>query len=244
MARTVGQPSTSHGLATGARLVPMRRGCDRNILAAMTTLQIVGRRSSLFTRVPLIFAEELSVGYELVPIHDMNAIGPEVYAGNPALKLPILRAGGSVLFGAQNICRALADRAASPVRIVWPEMLRDEVSRNAQELVWHSMAAQVQIVMGTVVNELPADNLYFVKACKSLEGALRWLDSQIAVALRLLPPRDLSLFEVCLHSLIEHLRFRATLAVDAYPALVGFCDGFATRPSAQRTAYRFDAPAA
>jgi glutathione S-transferase len=214
------------------------------MLAPMTGLQIVGRRSSLFTRVPLIFAEELSVPYELVPIHDMNAIGPEVYAGNPALKLPILRGGGSALFGAQNICRALADRAASPRRIVWPEMLRDEVSRNAQELVWHSMAAQVQIVMGTVVNQLPTDNLYFVKARMSLEGALRWLDSHCVAALRALPPHDLSLFEVCLHSLVEHLAFRATLAVDSYPALVRFCEDFATRPSAQRTTYRFDAPPA
>ena len=174
----------------------------------------------------------------------MTAIGPEVYAGNPALKLPILRAGGSVVFGAQNICRALADRAASPGRIVWPEMLRDEVSRNAQELVWHGMAAQVQIIMGTIVNQLPADNPYFVKARTSLEGALRWLDSHVPAALRALPPHDLSLFAVCLHSLVEHLTFRGTLAVDPYPALVGFCEGFATRTSAQRTTYRFDAPPA
>jgi len=210
----------------------------------MSRLQIIGRRSSLFTRMPLVFAEELSVPYELVPIHDMTATGPEAYAGNPALKLPILRAGGSVLFGAQNICRAIADRAAASQRIVWPEALRDDVSRNAQELVWHGAATQVQIVMGTIVNKLPADNLYFGKARASLEGSLGWLDSNLAAALRALPPRDLSLFEVSLFCLIEHLAFRATLTVEPYASLVGFVVEFAKRPSAQRTAYRFDAPPA
>ncbi len=210
----------------------------------MSKLQIVGRNSSLFTRMPLIFAEELSVAYEVVPIFDMTAIGAEVYAGNPALKLPILRAGGSVLFGAQNICRAIAELAATRKRVVWPETLRDELSRNAQELVWHCMATQVQIVFGTIVNKLPADNLYFAKARTSFEGSLRWLDSNLAAALRALPARDLSLFEVSLHCLIEHLRFRGTLAVDPYPSLVRFCEAFATRPSARRTVFRFDAPPA
>jgi glutathione S-transferase len=207
-------------------------------------LHIVGRSSSLFTRMPLMFAEELSVPYEIVPIYDMTALGPEVYAGNPALKLPILRANGSVLFGAQNICRAIADRAASSKRIVWPETLHDNLCRNAQELVWHCMAMQVQIVFGTIVNKLPDGNLYFVKARTSFEGSLRWLDLNLTAALSALPPRDLSLFEISLHCLVEHLSFRGTLALDPYQSLVGFCREFATRPSAQRTVFRFDTPPA
>ncbi|HEX7012694.1 MAG TPA: glutathione S-transferase N-terminal domain-containing protein [Steroidobacteraceae bacterium] len=58
---------------------------------SMSKLQIVGRNSSLYTRMPLIYAEELGVPYEVVPIYDMTEVGPEAYAGNPALKLPILR---------------------------------------------------------------------------------------------------------------------------------------------------------
>jgi glutathione S-transferase len=212
------------------------------MLDAMSKLQIVGRNSSLFTRMPLIFAEELNVPYELVPIYDMTALGPEVYAGNPALKLPILRVEGSVLFGAQNICRAIAEHAASPRRIVWPEDLRDALSRNAQELVWHCMTAQVQIVMGTIVDKLPADSPYFAKARAGFEGSLRWLDENLTSALGALPPRDLSLFEVSLYCLVEHLIFRGTLPVDPYPTLLTFARSFAARPSAQRTVYRFDAP--
>src|SRR5262245_25064892 len=153
----------------------------------MSVLQIVGRSSSLFTRLPLIFADELAVTCEMVPIYDMTALGPEVYAGNPALKLPILRANGTVLFGALNICRALAERASKPVRIVWPEELRDDLSRNAQELVWHGMAAQVQLTMGTIVGKLPAENVFFVKTRAGLEGALQWLDANLTKALRALP---------------------------------------------------------
>jgi len=210
----------------------------------MATLHIIGRSSSLFTRLPLIFAEELGVPFELVPMYDMTATNPEVYAGNPALKLPILRTNGSVLFGAQNICRAIAERAGAPARIVWPEELRDDLSRNAQELVWHCMAAQVQLVFGTIIGKLPPDNVYFAKARAGLESSLRWLDGNLAAALRALPPRDLSLFEVSLFCLIDHLTFRGTLAIDPFPSLVRLSQEFGTRPSAQRTAYRFDVPPA
>jgi glutathione S-transferase len=209
----------------------------------MSTLQIVGRSSSLFTRLPLIFAEQLAVPYELVPIHDMAALGPEVYAGNPALKLPILRLRGTVLFGALNICRAMDERAERPARIVWPEELRSAVARNAQELVWHGMAAQVQLVFGTVVAKLPADNIYFTKARAGLEGALHWLDAHVTDVMSELPaPRGLSVFEASLFCLVEHLVFRKTLDVEPYPALVRFTQAFAERPAAKRTAYRFDTP--
>ena len=209
----------------------------------MTPLQIVGRSSSLFTRLPLIFAEELAVPCELVPIYDMTALGPEVYAGNPALKLPILRIQGSVLFGALNICRAIDERAERPARIVWPEEQRSVLSRNAQELVWHAMAAQVQLVFGMLVGKLPADNVYFMKARTGLEGSLQWLDTHVTDVISELPaPRNLSVFEASLFCLVDHLVFRGTLSVEPYPSLVRFAREFAERPSARRTAYRFDTP--
>jgi glutathione S-transferase len=206
----------------------------------MSKLQIVGRRSSLFTRMPLIFAEELSVTYELLPIYDMTALELDIYAGNPALKLPILRENERLLFGAQNICRAIWERSGAEKRIAWPESLNDDLSRNAQELVWHCMAMQVQLIMGTMVNSLPGESPFFVKARSSFTGSLQWLDKNLAAAVRVLPARDLSLFEVSLFSLADHIVFRGPLALDSYPALVRFRNEFAQRPAAQRTAYRFD----
>lgn len=207
----------------------------------MNEVEIIGRSSSLFTRVPLVFAEELGVAYELVPIYDMTSTDEKVYGGNPAFKLPSLRRGGSVLFGAQNICHALAGMA-EPRRIVWPHDLREDVLRNAQEMVWHAMAAQVQLVFGTVIGKLPAANIYFAKGRAGFEGALRWLNDNAEQYLRALPPRDLSLLEVTLFCLVEHLAFRETLPVASYPALTAFAAKFAERPSAKRTVYRFDTP--
>jgi glutathione S-transferase len=211
----------------------------------MTSLQIVGRRSSHFTRIARIFAEELGVSYDIVPIYDMTAQDPAIYADNPALKLPILRVEDGVVFGTENICRALADRVHESANIVWPEQLRAPVSRNAQELVWHCMTAQVQIVFGTLVARLPADNLYFEKARTGFEGALTWLDAHLPEALTALPEaRRLSLFEVSLFCMIEHLHFRQTLPIEPYSKLEAFRKSFATRPSAQSTSYQFDvAPA-
>jgi glutathione S-transferase len=209
----------------------------------MTPLQIVGRSSSLFTRMPLIFAEELAVPWGLVPIYDMTALGPEVYAGNPALKLPILRMEGAVLFGALNICRAIDERAEHRPRIVWPEEQRSILSRNAQELVWDGMAAQVQLVSGTMVGKLSADNEYFSKARAGLEGALQWLDARVTdVISELAAPRRLSVFEVSLFCLVDHLVFRETVSVVPYPSLLQFSRAYSERPSARQTAYRFDTP--
>jgi glutathione S-transferase len=207
----------------------------------MTPLQIVGRRSSHFTRLTRLFAEELGVAYQLVPIYDMTERDPAIYANNPALKLPILRIGDDAVFGAENICRALADRAPASVQVVWPEQLRGNTSRNAQELVWYCMTAQVQIVFGTVISKLPADNAYFEKARLGFEGALAWLDAHLAEALAALPSsRQLSLFEASLFCMIEHLHLRPTVPVEQYAALESFARSFAERPSAQRTPYQFD----
>jgi glutathione S-transferase len=206
-------------------------------------MHIVGRSSSHYTRMPLIFAHELGLSFEFAPIYDMTDLEIEAYAGNPALKLPILRTESSSLFGAYNICRALVELAGSPKRIVWPEELRDDLSRNAQELVWQGMSTQVQIAFGTIICKLPAENFYFVKARSGLEGSLGWLDENLAAALRALPPqRDLSLFEVSLFCLVDHLTFRGTLDITPFSALLRFTEEFAMRPSARRTLYRFDTP--
>jgi glutathione S-transferase len=207
----------------------------------MAPVQLFGRSSSHFTRAPRIFAEELGVPYEIVPIYDMKERDPRQYSGNPALKLPTLRIGDEVIFGTENICRALTEYAGSPAGVVWPEQLRHPLQRNAQELVWHCMAAQVQIVVGTLIGKLPIENIYFEKALAGFTGALAWLDGHVEEVLASLPPsRKLSLFETTLFCLIEHLHFRQTLPVDGYAALAKFAATFGACSSAQRTPYKID----
>lgn len=207
----------------------------------MAPVQIVGRSSSHFTRVTRIFALELGVNHELVPVYEPLAQDAATFGGNPTLKIPALKRGDSLLIGTENICRALAEQAGGRARIVWPEELTGDLSRNAQEMLWHSMAAQVQLAMGTLVAKLPADNAFFVKGRAGFEGALRWLDQNLEAVLGALPaPRALSLFEVALFCLVEHLTFRGTLPVAPYPALVAFAKAFGMRPSAQQTPFAFD----
>ena len=208
------------------------------------SIEIIGRSSSHFTRMARMFAEELGLPYRLLPVSDMTALSAGAYGDNPAMKLPVLRVNGSTLFGAQNICRALAEHSDRGIRIVWPEDLTDPPSRNAQELVWHGMAAQVQLVLGVAICKLPADNTYFVKAREGFDGALRWLDRNLAEVLGRLPPaRDLSLFEVSLFCLVDHLTFRPTVSITSYPALVSFAEAFGKRSAARSTPYTFDARA-
>lgn len=204
-------------------------------------MQLHGRRSSHFTRVALMIAHELDVPLEFVPIFDITSTTPGTFGDNPALKLPILHTPEGPVFGTENICRTLAERAGALSRVVWPEQLTSTLSRNAQELVWHALNAQVQLVFGTVVGKLPADNVYFAKGRAGFEGALRWLDEHLDAALAALPPqRTVSLFEVTLFCVLEHVVFRQTLGLDPHPRLRRFAAEFAQRPSAQATVFRFD----
>ena len=82
-------------------------------------IEIIGRSSSHFTRVTRIFALELGVEPELLPVFEITAIDSGVFAGNPALKIPTLKRSGTLLFGAENICRALAELSPSRKRSAW-----------------------------------------------------------------------------------------------------------------------------
>lgn len=203
--------------------------------------RIVGRSSSHFTRVARMFAEELGVAHAFSPVHDLASRDPADYAGNPALKLPVLVLDEGPVFGAENICRTLAGLSGRPLRVVWTEQLSRRQARNAQELVWHGMSAQVQLVFGLQVARLPAGSVYFAKAADGFDRALAWLDTHLEEVLRGMPPRDLSLLEVSLFCLVEHLAFRQTLPLAPYRHLAAFAATWRERPSARRTAYAFDA---
>jgi glutathione S-transferase len=210
----------------------------------MSSICIVGRSSSHFTRLVRIFALELGVACEFAPVYDLSSLDARDYAGNPALKLPVLRIDEVSIFGAENICRALAELAPEHPRIVWPEDVRDAQARNAQELVWHAMQAQVQLGFGTQIAKLPVDSVYFVKAATGMQNALEWLDEKVQEVIDDLPPHDLSMLEATLFCLVEHVEFRATVSLTPYGRLTAFALGFGQRPSAQQTPYVFDLPPA
>jgi glutathione S-transferase len=202
--------------------------------------RLVGRSSSHYTRLARMFAEELGIAYAFEPVYDLASRDPADYAGNPALKLPVLVLPEGPVFGAENVCRTLAARISPPRRIVWTEQLPDPRARNAQELIWHGMGAQVQLVFGMQVARLPAENVYFAKAADGFRNALAWLDANLESVLHGLPPRDFSLLEASLFCLLEHVLFRDTLPLAPYRHLAAFAAAWRERTAAQRTTYAFD----
>lgn len=206
--------------------------------------RLVGRSSSHYTRLARLFAEELGIAYAFEPVHDLASRDPADYAGNPALKLPVLVLAQGPVFGAENICRTLAEGVGDSRRILWTEQLPDPRARNAQELIWHGMGAQVQLVFGMQVARLPAENVYFAKAADGFRNALAWLDANLESVLQVLPPHDLSLLEASLFCLLEHLEFRDTLPLAPYHHLAALTEAWRERPAARRTRYAFDVVAA
>lgn len=208
----------------------------------MTPLILVGRSSSHFTRVVAIFAQELALPYTLQVVQDLSSFDADVHGGHPGLKIPTLRYGDCLMFGTENICRKLIELAPSQTaRIVMPETITDDRLRLAQELVWTTMSAQVQLRVGINVCKLPSDNVYFAKSRAAMAGALFWLDAGLDELLALLPAeRDLSLFECSLFCLVEHILFLPSLSLYAYPALRNFAAAFSERTSARNTRFYLD----
>jgi glutathione S-transferase len=205
----------------------------------MAKLQITGRSSSHFTRLVRVFAHELGVAYEFRPVLDLMSTAQSDYAGNPALRMPVLDTDAGSWFGSLNICRELARHAAHPLRVVWPEDVRALDASNAQELVLQGMATIVGLVMRQVNGELGA---YDAKAREGLEHSVAWLERHFAAARASLPnDRELSFLEVSAFCFIAHLEFRKQLELAPFPVLRGFRAEFGERASARATEYRFDA---
>ena len=191
-----------------------------------------------------MFAHEMGVPITLHVVTDLTCLDPEAYGGNPALKLPTLHVGdGGLLFGTDNICRRLAEiagRDADP-RVVLGHQPTADLVRSAQEVIWHAMSAQVQLVIGMYMAKLELDNLLLAKGMASLHGSLTWLDTRLDELLAALPAgREVSVLEVSLFCLVEHLGFRPTLPVDAFARLRAFATAYGARASAQATAFAFD----
>lgn len=202
----------------------------------MNELTIVGRSSSHFTRVARIFAQELNVNCTFRPILDIQSLDTEGYAGNPALKLPILVDAAGPLFGTENICRALAARGRVRGQVVLRGDSQSRMVANAEELCSQAMSTEVVLVLG----KLSGGPLQ-PKWMPSLENSLRFLNTHLDEVLDALPvERHLSFFEVSLFCLCRHLSFRDVVDVTPWTRLAQFCDRFGERPSATSTEYRFD----
>lgn len=206
----------------------------------MSTITLVGRSSSHFTRVARIFALELDVEHTFRPVFDLTTLDPAAYAENPALKIPILVDKAGPLFGTENICRELALRSGRRTEVVLRGDVHERVIANAEELTLHAMSTEVSIIMAKASGDSRGGS---PKAMPSLENALRHLDENVDGVLSALPPgRAFSFVEVALFCLITHLPFREVLDVSPWRRLEAFRTQFAQRASARGTEYRFDTP--
>ncbi len=201
--------------------------------------RIIGRSSSHHTRVARIFAGETGVKYDFEIVRDLMSRNPSHYAGNPALKLPVLQTSDGTWYGTLTICRVLSRISKLRLEILWPEALASPLLSNAQELTTQAMATEVSLILSRLVGR--ADGPAQVKLLTSLSRSLVWLDERIDAILQELPRnRDLSYLEVTLFCLLTHLKFREVLSVAPYSNLEAFCRLYGERKECRDTPYAFD----
>ena len=207
-------------------------------------IEIIGRQGSHYTRMARLLAHELGVDYTLRPIYDLLSEDPAVFGGNPALKLPALRQNGTVVWGSQNVCRALARSVlGGESRVFWAEDARTPLLMNAHEVMAHTMAVQVEVVFHEVVSKRPPDTASR-KRRASLVNCLGWLDANLPAVQAELPAERIRLFDLGLFAVLEHFGFRNPMDLSAMPQLTGFMAAFGQRASALATPYRVDTPPA
>lgn len=201
------------------------------------SVPLFGRSSSHFTRVVRLFALELQVHHTFHPVLDLTSLDAATYAGNPALKIPVLVDEHGPLFGAENICRELLRRGGQRgAGVVLRAHSPNRALANAEELTLHVMSSGVSLVMSGIAG---AGHLAPPKVVPSLHNGLRHLNETLSAALP--SDRRLSFFEVTLFCALTHLRFREVTDCAAFPYFFEFCASFGERESAQATLYRFDA---
>jgi glutathione S-transferase len=201
---------------------------------------IVGRSSSHFTRVARIFALELEVPHTFQPVFDIASLDAPTYAGNPALKVPVLVDERGPLFGTENICRELTRRSGKATRVVLRGDVNERIVENAEELVLHTMSTVVSLIMLKVSGEARAEP---PKLTPSIEDSFEFLDAHWDAVLAALPgDRLLSFAEVGLFCVLKHIPFRKVVSPGSWPRLYAFRDQFGERQSARSTRYRFDTP--
>jgi len=206
-------------------------------------IEIIGRQGSHYTRLARLLAHELGVNYALRPIHDLLSEDPATFAGNPALKLPALRDGDTVVWGSQNVCRLLARSIpAGEARVFWAEDARSPLLMNAHEIVAHTMAVQVEVVFHEVVSKRAPDAASR-KRRASLINCLTWLEANLAAIRAELPADRIRIVELALFAVLEHIPFRNPMELPPTPDLADFVAWFGQRPSAKATPYAVDSPA-
>jgi glutathione S-transferase len=194
-------------------------------------MDLVGRSSSHYTRVARMFALELEVAHTFRPVFDLTVVDETSYAGNPALKIPILVDDRGPLFGTENICRALAKGQAG---VILRGDVDDRLIANFEELTLHAMAADVAVAMARMTKTTT-----HAKLVPSLTNCVQYLETHVDALLLALPPRRISFVEVALFCLVRHLPWREIM--DVGPHLAAFADVYGVRTSARDTEYRFDA---
>lgn len=204
----------------------------------MTDLVLIGRSSSHFSRITRLFALELGVPFTFRPLFDLTSVDLDSYAGNPALKIPVLIDEEGSLFGTENICRAIVRRSGRASEVVQRGEHPSRLVQNVEETTLNVMTTEVAIIMGRMGGAAPT-----VKLQRSLDNALRFLDDHVDAALEALPAaRALSFLEAALFAVATHLPFREVSDVSSYVRIAAFVTEFGQRASAQRTTYHFDAP--
>ncbi|HET7500169.1 MAG TPA: glutathione S-transferase family protein [Kofleriaceae bacterium] len=196
----------------------------------MASLQLIGTPLSHFTRKIRILLAELGIEHELVRPPGVLAGQPEIYGGNPLMRVPTLIDGDVTLIESDHIALYLVNQHDPADRL---GVRSDDVhDLNRRAVVSGIMANEVVLILARRGGLTDLESVaYFRKLAAAIDHALAWLDHDVELDAARFDYGDIA--TICMWQHIMYYQLRPDL--DRYTRIAARVAQFADRASIAST---------
>ena len=172
-------------------------------------MQLYGTPLSHFSRKIRILLQELDIQFEFFDIGNVAKNTPNVFCGNPLMKVPILKDNGKIIFDSDNIARYIVNKYNS--EDYFRVYCNDPEYTNTLAVTSGIMGAEVKIILAqrTGMQDIYQYSV-FSKAQNVIINGLRWLNEQNSV----LNTENFSYLDISVVCMWDHLQHYKLFELD------------------------------
>ncbi len=169
--------------------------------------RLYGTARSHFARIVRVLGLELGIEFDWVDVG--NVADAELFGGNPLMQVPALDDGGRSVWGVQNICEYLVERAGKdPLGV----RTSDWSETNLVYVVQGVMSAEVQLILAERAG-MESRGGVFDKVRARLKNGLAFIEDHVG------DEGPLRYSQVCVVSMWDHLRLYENASVADAPRI-------------------------
>lgn len=164
-------------------------------------MQLYATPLSHFSRKVRLLLDHYGLDYTFVDIGQVAEANTAMFAGNPVMKVPVLRDGETWLIESDHIAAYLA-RTYDPADR-FRVLTTDANTLNMRAVLNGIMAEEVKLILAERTGLDTRPHAFFAKARSAVQNGLRWLNDR-GDAFNIAQPGYLEFHLVCLWDHLEH----------------------------------------